>query len=84
MLKRFKGFLLTKMPQKAHDQRRADAKLRLRIYASAVQAVDHQIHRHAARRMGLRVKEQLSMNDVVLRSFHKIGMRHVVKILLLQ
>ena len=84
LLQRGKGVVLAQVAQEAQDQRRRDALLGTRIGAGAVQAVDHRLHRHAARGVRLRVEEDLRVHHVVHGRPGKVGVGHVVEILLVQ
>ncbi|MCY1518135.1 hypothetical protein D9M68_528430 [compost metagenome] len=49
-----------------------------------MQTVDHRLHRHAARRVRLRVEEHLGVHHLVGRGALQVGPGHVVEVLLLE
>ena len=70
------------MPQKAHDQAGADAKLTSRIDDGAVQAADHRGKCDPARGVSLRVEEHLDMPDIVFARALQISPGEIVEVLL--
>ena len=81
---RLEGLALGQVPQKAQDQRAADAQIAARVVAGAGEAAHHRVQGHAARRVRLRVEENLGAHYVFRSCPRKIGARQVVKILFLQ
>src|SRR5207248_2912056 len=65
LLQRREGLVLAQVAQEAQDQGAGEAQRLLRPLARAAEAADHRLERHAARRVRLRVEEQLGMHDVV-------------------
>ncbi len=53
------------MAQEAQDQLARDAERLARVAHRVAQAEDDRLHRDAARGMGLRIEEQLGVDDVV-------------------
>jgi hypothetical protein len=84
LLQRLERLFFAQMAQEAEDERGAHAELRLCIDARAVQAVDHRLHRHAARGVRLRVEEHLGVHHVVGRGALQVSPGHVVEVLLFQ
>ena len=84
LFQRFKSILFTEVSQKTHDEAGAHAVFSLRVHTGAVQAVDDNLHAHAACGVGLRIKKQLGVQYLVCRSFCKVGHGHVVKVLLFE
>jgi hypothetical protein len=84
LLQRGEGVVLAEVAQEAQDQVGAHAQLGVGVEAGAVQAADHDLHRHAARGVGLGVEEELGAHHVVGGRLLKVGPGHVVEILLLQ
>jgi hypothetical protein len=79
LLQRLEGLALAQVAQKAQDQRAGDAQLAPRLVAGAGQAVDHRLHRHAARGVRLRVEEDFGMCYVIGSGLRKVGAGQVVK-----
>jgi ABC-type Fe3+ transport system permease subunit len=70
-LQRLERLGLRQVAQEAQDQRGAHAQFGPGLHAGLVQAVDDRLHRHAARRVGLRVEEHLGVHHVVGRAFSR-------------
>ena len=84
LLQGFQGLLFAQVAQEAHDQGRADAQFGAGALTGAVQALDHDLERHASVGVRLRIEEQLGVHDVVRFGLEEVGPGHVVKVLLFQ
>ena len=84
LLQRFKGIFFAQVTQKTHDEGSANTQFKLCIDTGAVQAIDDRAHADTPSRVGLGVKKQLGVNNVVCSSFNEVGTGHVVEVLLFQ
>ena len=84
LLQGFQGRLFAQVAQETQDQLRAHTQLGLRVHTSAVQAVNHHLHGHAALGVGLRIKEHFGVDHVVGGGALQIGPGHIVEVLLVQ
>ena len=82
LLERGEGGRLVEMAEEAEDQLRRDAVPRLGVGHAGQQPVHHHVEGYAAIGMGLRVEEDLGMDDVVSRDAVEIGGREILEILL--
>ena len=82
LLQRGEALVLAEVAQEAQDQPRADAPPRLGLGAGALQAVEHGLEGDAARGVGLRVEEQLGMDDIVVVRALEVGDGEIEEVLL--
>ena len=80
LLQRRERGLLVEMAQEAEDQLRGDAVPRLGLVHAGEQAAHHRVERDAAVGVGLRIEEDLGMDDVVGRRAVEIGEGEVAEI----